>query len=796
MAALDDLTKPGDIALDIETYYPTPTLRKDGVRLPSALEKITDRFQSKVRLLQLYRQGGDQAWLLDMKAWEEEGMLVDTHLQPLRHILASAERRIVGHGITTFDALWVWHHFRIRFSRIADTLTAHRLIVGGKNFNAHPELKGGLDKVLKFYLDFEYSGDEGESDWGVDKLTPEQLAYAEADALHLHELLERMEEMMRRDNLLKAWNLEQRLAPVCVDMCNRGAHFDKQGAIAALQTVRPRLEAAEKKVREWFGNPRLNLRSHPQLMAALENKGFNLPDHKAETLAREAESLVKAGLNERAEGLALFAEYCHIRDKEDKFLVSLVQAVQPDGRIHAVFNPVGAKSGRFSCSEPNLQQIPRLDSKHAETFPVRSLFRAPPGYKLVIGDFSQMEILICGVLCEPKFLQALQEGRCAHCETGTVIFKRKVTRDDDEDRKIAKFWNFGSLYGSTSDGLWSRARFKNGIDISREEAEAFYSRFFQHYRGLAGYQAKAKKQANLDSVVEVRTLVIERRMWLDGTWWNRYSSLLNQPVQGSGAEMQKISMIEADKQLRDKAELLNCIHDELVLLCRAEDAELVKQKLTGIMEDASEFILSGRVRIPAEVRIVDAWSDKGSKVFVPPPMPAVIAHQPVSASKRSKKKPSGLSLEAVQKLHQKARKAGALLTPSTLGWPREITRFGRITVGLEELFRWLLWRHSIWEYRQQGIPPSQWNGSIPDYLREHSFCNTRRILDTTSREVVCIALNAKTLQEQVEQTLMLKVFNEMAPYRELCRIVGGVPTAANLDADYCWRELNLNTAME
>jgi hypothetical protein len=107
IAALDGLTKPGDIALDIETYYPTPALRKDGARLPSALEKITDRFQSKVRLLQLYRQGGDQAWLLDMKAWEEEGMLDDAHLQPLRYILGSAERRIVGHGVTTFDAPWV-----------------------------------------------------------------------------------------------------------------------------------------------------------------------------------------------------------------------------------------------------------------------------------------------------------------------------------------------------------------------------------------------------------------------------------------------------------------------------------------------------------------------------------------------------------------------------------------------------------------------------------------------------------------------------------------------------------------
>jgi DNA polymerase-1 len=746
-----------------------------------------------VRLLQLYRQGGDQAWLLDMKAWEEEGMLDDAHLQPLRYILGSAERRIVGHGITTFDAPWVWEHFRIRFARLADTLTAHRLIVGGRKITKtdNPELQGGLDRVLRFYLGFEYPSDLGASDWGVEQLDDAQLEYAEHDVLHLHELLFRMEELIRLDRLQKAWGLEQRLAPVVVDMTNRGVPFDREGAIAAYQAVKPRLEAAEKAVRDWFGLPSLNLNSGPQLMAALNGKGINVPDHKAETLVRAAEMLPE----ELAQGIELLLGYNYIRDKEDKFLVGLVEAVRPDGRIRAVFNPTGAKSGRFSCRGPNLQQIPRLDSKHAEAFPVRSLFRAPPGYKLVIGDFSQMEILICGVLCEPKFLQALQEGHCAHCETGTVIFKREVTRDDDEERRTAKFWNFGSLYGSTSDGLWSRARFKNGIDISREEAAAFYRRFFSYYRGLAAYQARAKKQANLDSVVEVRTLVIERRMWLDGTWWNRYTSLLNQPIQGSGAEMQKISMIEADEQLRGKAELLNCIHDELILLCRTEDAELVKEKLTGIMEDASAFILSDRVRIPAEVRIVDSWADKKDRVFARVPMPEAIVYQPVRRTQQARKGPAngdcsgyGLSQRAVEKLHDAAREAGNEITLSRLEWPSAIAAF-RPTLGLERKYQWKRQRHAIWEYRQRGVPRPEWKGDIDPYLLANSFCNVWRVLDGISQRTVTIARNAKSFDEQLPQVLMLKTFNEWPTYEVICEIIGAIPTADNLDADSLWAGL-------
>jgi DNA polymerase I-like protein with 3'-5' exonuclease and polymerase domains len=790
MDALEDLRPPGDIALDIETYYPRCARNKAGLRIPAARDKILDRFQSKIRLLQLYRQNGDQVWLLDLKAWEEEGMLDHIHLQPLRNLLGSGERRIVGHCITTFDAPWLWHHHRFRFARIADTLTAHHLIMGGPNPNAYPQARGSLDLVLKHYLQFDYPSDQGASDWGVDQLSPQQIEYAEHDVSHSHELLAEQERVMRNENLTRAWELEQRLAPVCVDMCNRGAPFDAAGALAALQTVRPRLDEAARRACEWFGNPRLNLNSHPQLEAAFMAKGFDLPNHQAETLAWEAERLIKRGEEEKVRGLALLADYFHIRDKEDKFLIALIEATRSDGRIHAIFNPVGAKSGRFSCAGPNLQQVPRIDSKRAESFPVRSLSRAGSGYKLVVGDFSTMEILICGVLCEPRFLQALEDKHCVHCETGTVIFKRPVTPDDDEARKIAKFWNFGSLYGSKVEGLWRRARFRDGIDISYQEAALFYTRFMAYYRGLARHQARAREQANLSHVIEARTLVIERRMWLGRSWWERYTGLLNQPIQGSGAEMQKISMVEVDAQLKGKAEILNCIHDELLLRCREEDAEEVRAKLKEIMEEASEFILSGRARIPAEVRIVDAWSDKGSKVFLPPPLPQTITYQPVRASSRRAPDPSGISARAVLAMYADAQARGVPLEarPSQLDWPREIARLGPLT-NLEEKFRWERMRWKMWEARQAGIPLDSLDGEVDPLLRRFVFCHPNRILDAVSQLTVGFAREAKDLQEAMEQILLLKVFNDPEPYRILCQIVGRRPTAADLDPERHWRRL-------
>jgi 5-hmdU DNA kinase-like protein len=122
-------------------------------------------------------------------------------------------------------------------------------------------------------------------------------------------------------------------------------------------------------------------------------------------------------------------------------------------------------------------------------------------------------------------------------------------------------------------------------------------------------------------------------------------------------------------------------------------------------------------------------------------------------------------------------------------WPSAIAAF-RPTVGLERKYQWMRQRHAIWEYRRRGIPRSEWDGSIDPYLREWSFCNVWRVLDGISRRTVTIARNAKSFDEQLAQVLMLKTFNEWETYEALCEILGGTPTADNLDADSLWDELH------
>jgi DNA polymerase I len=314
-------------------------------------------------------------------------------------------------------------------------------------------------------------------------------------------------------------------------MTNRGFGFNLDGVAEAKTDLEIRLADAERRALLWFDTPGLNLNSHVQLLAAFQAKGRNLTNTSEEALKVDG-----------SEGALLLLEYRNIRDKELKFLTGLSAATQADGRIHAIFNSVGTKTGRFSCKDPNLQNIPKLGKG---LFPIRSLFQAAPGKKLVIADFAQMELVAAAVLApEPKMLAAFQVGEDLHCRTASILLGRTVTKDDKANRSLAKATNFGLLYGQSAAGLKTYAKNSYGVTMTDEEAMQFREAFFNEYQGLAAWHDRARAAANDPDVTEVRTHKIGRRQHLADAehWWPRFASLVNTPIQGSCAEVAKLGM--------------------------------------------------------------------------------------------------------------------------------------------------------------------------------------------------------------------------------------------------------------
>ena len=481
-------------------------------------------------------------------------------------------------------------------SQINDTLTADRLLTNGMREPDGTDTKGKLGVVAKRYLDLALPKDQGDSDWGVPDLTAEQLAYAANDVFHLHALLRAQETAVAAAKLDKAWKLEQRLAPIVVDMTNRGFPFNVADAAKPKAEIEQRLTEAEQRVRIWFGDPSINLNSWQQLLPAFAAKGV--------TLSGTSEEVLRAN---GSEGALLLLAYRNIRDKELKFLIGLSDATAGDGRIHATFQSVGTDTGRFSCKDPNTQNVPRIA---ADRYPVRALFQAPVGKKFVIADFSQMELVAAAVIApEPKMLAAIAAGEDLHLRTASILLGRPATK---ADRSLAKAVNFGLIYGQKADGLRVYAKDSYGVDMSEDESKAFRAAFFREYEGIAEWHRQAWRKAEDPSVTEVRTRIGRRRYLPDNRHWQRFASLVNTPVQGGCAEVQKLAMLDIDKQLIDKAVLVNCVHDELIVECAEPEAAYVRDEVSRIMQQRFADVFKG-THVNVEANIADNWAEKGAK---------------------------------------------------------------------------------------------------------------------------------------------------------------------------------------
>jgi P4 family phage/plasmid primase-like protien len=601
--ALADLAQDGDVALDIETFDPTVTLTKKGKRKPPKASICLDRYQGKIRLLSLYRRGSDTVWLVDVPAVGESD-----EFSELRTLLST--RRIIGHNVTCFDLPWVWEHLQIRAGQIADTETAARLLVNGlqhkgaQTEEAKLQASWGLKYVLARTLGLELPKDQAKTDWGVDTLTPEQLAYAANDVRHLHRLLAVQQDALAEAGLALTWTLESRLAPIVVDMINRGFAFNPKGLGVVRENIQRRLDGVTKALLAWFDKPDLNLNSHPQLLAAFASRGVQLADTSEETLKADG-----------SEGSRLLLEYRSLTHSELQFIDGLSAATRPDGRIHGTFDSLGARTGRFSCKEPNLQQVPKCVPGK---FPLRSLFQAPTGKKLIVADFSQMELMAGAIVSnEPKMLDVLLAGGDLHARTASVQVGYPVTKKDNpRERDGGKPWNFGMFFGSSPSGIRRTAKTNYGIDLSKEQAEEFHAKFLAEYDSLAAWQNWTKDEAGNREVVEVRTRYINRRRFLPplvrgqgGTWWERWTTLLNTPIQGSCAEVQKMGMLAIGREMADRVQIVCCIHDELVVETDARNAEQVLEEIQRIMRDRFKRVFG--VECEVDAYVCDNWGEKG-----------------------------------------------------------------------------------------------------------------------------------------------------------------------------------------
>ena len=206
-------------------------------------------------------------------------------------------------------------------------------------------------------------------------------------------------------------------------------------------------------------------------------------------------------------------------------------------------------------------------------------------------------------------IDAYQAGTDLHRLTAATVLDKPGDHVTKADRQLAKAVNFGLLYGQSAAGLVRYAATAYGVTMTGEEAQAIRAAFFRTYTRLRQWHGLSRQQAEA-GVTEVRTRAGRRRLIPENASdWERFTALVNTPVQGGTADGMKQAIIFVAQRIPEGARIISTVHDELVVECREQDAESVRSILTESMT-AAMATLFPEVPVEVEANICTTWAEK------------------------------------------------------------------------------------------------------------------------------------------------------------------------------------------
>jgi DNA polymerase-1 len=274
------------------------------------------------------------------------------------------------------------------------------------------------------------------------------------------------------------------------------------------------------------------------------------------------------------------------------------------GRLHTSFNQAGAATGRLSSSNPNLQNIPMRTALGRE---IRAAFIPREGWKLLVADYSQIELrLLAHLSDDPLLLEAFRNGEDIHTRTASEVLGVPPMLVTPEARREAKAVNFGIVYGISGFGLAQQ------LGIPRAEAEKYIKNYFARYAGVRAFIDRTIAEVRQSGVT--RTLFGRERPIPDINSRNANArgfaerTAVNSPLQGAAADLIKLAMVRIDGLLAAggyRSAMLVQVHDELVFECPPEELESVPELVKREMEGACQL----KVPLLVDIGMGDNWRD-------------------------------------------------------------------------------------------------------------------------------------------------------------------------------------------
>lgn len=291
----------------------------------------------------------------------------------------------------------------------------------------------------------------------------------------------------------------------------------------------------------------------------------------------------------------LVLEYRMLTKLSSTYLKGLQEQVFPDNKIHTIYKQTLTHTGRLSSVDPNLQNIP-VRSEEGKL--IRKAFVSHNGY-LVSFDYSQIELRILAHMAHvTNLIDAFNQGKDIHRHTAALVFGVKDEEVTPQMRSQAKAVNFGIIYGM------SEFRLSKDIGMSISEARDFINKYFETYPEVKTYMDEVvetcKKQGYVSTLLNRKRYIptINDKNFMVRQQAQRYA--MNTPIQGTGADILKLAMIEVDKALKEKnlkSQMILQLHDELIFDVFEDELEevmsLVKEKMENCIKMDVPLIVEG-----------------------------------------------------------------------------------------------------------------------------------------------------------------------------------------------------------
>lgn len=398
-------------------------------------------------------------------------------------------------------------------------------------------------------------------------------------------------------------DIELPLTTVLAKMEYTGVAIDIDYLKSLSDFMTEKLAELEDFIYQLAGGP-FNINSPKQVAEVLYDKlGIKSKKRKRSTSAEILEEL--ANEYEICEFILQHRKFSKLRSTYTDSLPTLIS--KRDGRIHTTYNQATTVTGRLSSSNPNLQNIP---IRSEEGNKIRNAFcpQDRENYLMLSADYSQIELrLLAHVANDEHLIEAFTKNIDVHTLTASKVFGVPIEDVTKDMRRKAKAVNFGIVYGQSKYGL------AKSLNISNDEAGEFINKYFESYPKIQQYMTNEIDFVHENGYVET---LYGRRRYLGAELSSANYQIrefaeraaINQPLQGTAADLIKMAMIEVDKKLSEKnmkSKMVMQVHDELVFEVEKSELDELKTLVLEAMELGQPF----KVPLDVDINYGESWKE-------------------------------------------------------------------------------------------------------------------------------------------------------------------------------------------